>query len=205
MSPKTRSSLHIFSHLARGLRIPLRSSAIRLSPVPSYSSFSTRHVSSPEGNQRKSSAFTLCDKQSVNCSTHQQTVCVQAIMLDESCLLCSNVQMCTSASQICIHSPTFPVCVSTVEVRDANGVPCVQSATCFSCHAARDAGHTSNRGRRVKLLSQQLLHNKNSLSTASVFELSLTSPCLSCSRYSPRSTVLQLHCTRSSQCKDAMT
>ena len=82
-----------------------------------------------------------CDKQGANCSTHRQTVCVWASVLDDSCLLCSNVQMCTRSSQVRIrfelYSPTFPVCVTTVEVRDANGVPCVQNATCFSCRAAR--------------------------------------------------------------------
>ena len=30
----------------------------------------------------------------------------------------------------------FPVGVGTVEDWDSNGVPCVQDATCFSCHAA---------------------------------------------------------------------
>ena len=35
-----------------------------------------------------------------------------------------------------LHSPTFPVCVSAVEVRNSSGVPCVQNVTCCSCHAA---------------------------------------------------------------------
>ena len=40
--------------------------------------------------------------------------------------------MCTHASQVCmrfeLYSLTFPVFVSTVEVRYVNGVPCVRGA-----------------------------------------------------------------------------
>ena len=145
MSPRTRPSRCIFSYLARGLRTPLSSAAIRLPPLPSYSSVSTRHASSPERQRTKETrdrAFTLCDMQGVNGYTHQQTVRVQALMLDESCLLCTNFQMCTHSSQVRIlfeHcSPSLPVCVSAVEVWDANYVPCLQkNVTCFSCLAAK--------------------------------------------------------------------
>ena len=36
----------------------------------------------------------------MNSSTHRQTFRVQTIIRDESCLLCSNIQMCTRASQV---------------------------------------------------------------------------------------------------------
>ena len=79
------------------------------------------------------------------CPTHQHGGCVQIFFRNESCLLCNVIQMCTHhASQVFmsfeLHSLTFPVCVSIVEVLDANGVPCVQDAICFSCHAARAKG-----------------------------------------------------------------
>ena len=48
MSPRPRPSMCIFFHLARGLRIPLKSAAVRFPPSPSYSSLSTRHASNPK-------------------------------------------------------------------------------------------------------------------------------------------------------------
>ena len=52
MSPRSRPSLCIYSHLARGLRIPLKSAAVRCPPLlllpPPYSSLSTRRTSSPK-------------------------------------------------------------------------------------------------------------------------------------------------------------
>ena len=48
MSPRSRPSLCIFSHLARGLRIPLKSTSVRFPPLPSYSSLSTRHANNPK-------------------------------------------------------------------------------------------------------------------------------------------------------------
>ena len=46
-STRSRPSLYIFSHLARGLRMPLKSAAVRFPSLPSYSSFTTRHGSRP--------------------------------------------------------------------------------------------------------------------------------------------------------------
>ena len=86
--------------------------------------------------------------------------------------MCSHI--CQARTRLELHSSTFPFCVSTVDVRDSNGVPYVQDATCFSCHAAsvwrldslQPLDHEfllfykSNSGRRVLLLSQQLCNNK---------------------------------------------
>ena len=47
-SPRSRQSLCIFSHLARGLRIPLKSAAVRFPPLPSCSSLSSRHATNPK-------------------------------------------------------------------------------------------------------------------------------------------------------------
>ena len=57
MSPKSRPSLYIFSHLARGLKIPLRSAAARFPPLPSYpfrerSPHFQSKASGNQGNQR---------------------------------------------------------------------------------------------------------------------------------------------------------
>ena len=50
--------------------------------------------------------------------------------------------VCSEATSRCAPMPAtrfqlYSVCVSTVEVRDTNGVPSVQNAISFSCHAAR--------------------------------------------------------------------
>ena len=108
---------------------------MRFPPFPSYSSLSTRHDSSPKRRgtretRERALPSHLFDKQGVNCSTHQQTLRVWAFMLDESCLLCSNVQTCAHASQVCIrfelYSTIVQVCVSTVQVWYASGVLCPQ-------------------------------------------------------------------------------
>ena len=72
----------------------------------------------------------------------------------KSCLLCCNVQMCTHASQVRIrfelHPPTFRVCVSTVKIRDVDGVPCVPEChllqlPCCKKHGARLPPTTGSR------------------------------------------------------------
>ena len=65
----------------------------------------------------------------------------------KSCLLCCNVQMCTHASQVRIrfelHPPTFRVCVSTVKIRDVNGVPCVPECHLLQLPCCKGMGSDS--------------------------------------------------------------
>ena len=78
-------------------------------------------TSKDQGKSRKSFTFALCDEQGVSCPS-----CVQTFLRNEGPLFCSNIQLSTHASQVCtrfeLDSPTYPVCVSAVEVRDAIGV-----------------------------------------------------------------------------------
>ena len=66
MSPWSRPSLCIFFHLARGLRIPLKSAAVRFPPLPSRSSSSFQSKASEnQGYQRKSFAHALRDERGI--------------------------------------------------------------------------------------------------------------------------------------------
>ena len=177
--------------------MPLRSAAVLcptflliliLKHSPRFEPTTSRN----QGNQRQSFSLTSCDEHGVSCPTHQSGRCIQTYVRNEARLLCSNIQMCTHAGQVCIrcesYSPTFPV---SRQYRRSSG--CQWCSVCPECHLLRlpcceglgsDSlqpldhefllSRRSTRGRRVKLLSQQLCNNRISHRTVAA-----PLPCLS--------------------------
>ena len=138
--------IHLFSHLARGLRMPLKRAAIRCPPLPSYTSLSARHASRPcrrgmsETRDRAWPSHFFTSKERIVWPINR------LLSSKPSCLMSDD---CSAATSRCVpifrqvrirlklHSPSFPVCVCTVHIRNSNGVSRV---TCFSCHDARTRG-----------------------------------------------------------------
>ena len=97
-----------------------------MSNFPSCSSLSTRHARrrGPGCLRFKTCLF----YPPANCFASRPSSLMEAV--------------CSEATSRCAPMPAthfqlYSVCVNTVEVRDANGVPSVQNAISFSCHAAR--------------------------------------------------------------------
>ena len=96
-------------------------------------------TSKNQGNERKGFTFTLV------VSNARSVLLTNKLLPSKP--LCLMKAVCSAATSRCAPMQArcpyaSPVCVTTVEDRDANGVPCVQHATCFSCHAARAWGQT---------------------------------------------------------------
>ena len=137
MSPRSRPSLCIFSHLGRGLRTPLKSAAVRFPPLPSHSSLSTRHASNPKrrGTMETRERERALPPPFVMRKARTVLLIVTLFASRQSCVMKVVVHI-----RLKFHSPFFPVGVSTVEDWDSNGVPCPGchplQLSCCKCLAA---------------------------------------------------------------------